>query len=220
MNKLLVIHPKDASTEFLNTIWRFLSVKIGDKLSLHNIGYTDEKHASVIEEVSKYDGKNILFLGHGTSISLKGSKNEHYKKDIFIGKNDLAIFSDKNVLSFSCKSIDFFRYTKHFNYVGFDDIPSDMAEVQGARELENTIYQNVDEEIIEDFKIKLVRIISNSVYEWISSNYNMENVYHRIMIRINKEITNVLKSQQSQIKKKAMLSLLNNLKRDMGYNQL
>lgn len=220
MTKLLIIHPKDTTTEFLNSIWYFLLEQFGDKICLFNIAFTDEEHLNVLKEVSNYDGDNILFLGHGASTGLKGAENDIYSRNVFIGKDELTIFKNKNILSFSCKSIDFFRYVKNFSYIGFDDIPSDMNEVRGAREFESNIYENVDEDVIEDFKKKMVRIISNSVYDWISNDYNIENVYHRIRIRINREVINVLTSKENSTKKKAMLNLLNSLKRDMGYNHL
>ncbi|KRB59660.1 hypothetical protein [Flavobacterium sp. Root186] len=220
MNRLLIIHPKDVTTQFLNSIWSFLLEQFDDKISLYNIAFTDDEHSLVLKEISNFDGDNILFLGHGTSTSLKGAKNEIYSKEIFIGKNDLEIFKNKNVLSFSCKSIDFFRYVKNFSYIGFDDIPSDMDEVLGAREFENTIYENVDKEIIEEFKGKLIRIIGNSVFDWLIDDYDIKRVYNRIRIRINKEIVNVLRTKQSIEKKKAMLNLLNDLKKNMGYNCL
>ncbi|MGV1011767.1 MAG: hypothetical protein ACOYBS_04905 [Flavobacterium sp.] len=220
MNKLLIIHPKDSSTVFLNSIWSFLLEKFGDKISFYNIAFSDEEHLAVIKELSNYDGENILFLGHGASSGLKGAENEDYSKNIFIGKDELTIFKNKSVLSFSCKSSDLFRYATDFSYIGFDDIPSDMYEVLGAREFESSIYNNVDEDVIEKFKGILVGVISNSVYEWIANSYNIENVYHRIKIRVNNELVNLLKSKEEPNKKKALLNLLNDLKRNMRYHHL
>jgi len=216
MNKLLVIHPQDDTTEFLNPIWDFISRKFTD-IIVHNVSFDDAEHNVAKKAISDYSGQNILFLGHGSTTHFKGAKNDSYSNETFICKADFSLFKDKTILNFSCKSADFFRYEKSFNYIGFDDIPSDMIEVTGAREFEHNIYPDVDEDVINYFKAVLVQIVTNSVYDWLEGDFDAQKLYNRMKIRINREIINCLKKNKDLKFKKAIIGLLDNLKKDMTY---
>lgn len=214
MSKLLIIHPQDSSTEFLNPIWGFISKKFTD-IIVCNISFDDTEHDNAKKTIYTYTGQNILFLGHGSTTHFKGAKNHTYSNDTFFSKEDLFLLKSKTILNLSCKSADFLRYEKDFSYIGFDDIPSDMIEVSGAREFEHNIYPDVDENVINYFKISLVQIIANSVYDWIEGDFDIQKLYNRIKIRINREIIICLKGGEDLKFKKAIIGLLNNLKRDM-----
>jgi len=217
MGKLLIIHPQDSTTDFLNPIWSFISNQFGENITIRNISFSDEEHTKVKDEIIKYDGKNILFLGHGNSTHLMGAKSQNYSCDTFINRDELLLFKSKTVLSFSCKSSDYLRFVKDFSYIGFDDIPSDMTEVVGARELEHDIYPDVNEDVINEFRKIMVRIVANSVYDWIESDYDIERLYNRLKIRIDKEIVGLLNGSDKNKFRIATVGLLNKLKRDMRY---
>lgn len=215
-NRLLVVHPKDCSTEFLQDIYIFLSEKFNEKIVVFNIDYNNEDHEKVKKIIEESNGEKILFLGHGTSFSLQGAKSEAFNIESFIAKKELNIFKGLELLCLSCKSSEMLYKNLDFNNIGFGDLPTQFEEIQGARELESTAYFGVENSTIEKYREILVSIMSNSVYEWLEFEYSIRMLKNRIKIRINKAITDIKLSTNDL----GLISLLKEMKNDIIFNEV
>lgn len=220
MNSLLIIYPKDETTSFLKPIIQTCSKTLDGHFTFFDIGFNDEEHEITEDEIRNGAYTKVLFLGHGSSRWLQGSKNQEYEKERFINSKNIQLFKGKDFLCLSCKSIEFLEHEKRaFNYIGFGDLPTQMNEIVGIREQNANIYQNVDEGVLIRFRNMLNKVISNSIVEWIQNDFSITQLYHRIRIRVNKEISAIVKSKPISIQDKALLELVNDMKDEMGYFQ-
>ena len=212
--QLLIVHPKDATTEFLSEICAFLQSKFKNSVVVYRINCTDSEHEKVKASIENSKVAKILFLGHGSSYSLQGAKNDSYSKEVFISKKELKIFEKKDFLCLSCKSTEFLHRQYNINYVGFGDMPTHMEEITGAREQDNKAYEGVDDDILNEFRSIIVSAITNSTYEWLKYDYSVRDLKNRIRIRLNKEVVR-LKIESGD---KALISLLKEMKNEISFN--
>lgn len=166
--KTLVIHPKDASTDFLNVIyqgtdWTILTEDVDD--------------ATLRQTIFAHD--RIIMLGHGYNGGLFG----HYK--IMINADHVKLLRTKQLVGIWCFA------NKFFEDHGLTGIYSDMiisepseALVFGVEHTHQDIHQSnmmfalairdaiVSDEPVETFK-SMYRSNSNPIIKW-----NQDNFYH------------------------------------------
>ena len=154
MTKIFAIYPTDKqqSTAFLNKINTYFKRKIDTDWYCYEIKFTDDDHKRCLNEVANSSAKFILFMGHGRSDCLFGScakeSNDFvsseamqyneivYKNENFINSDNLYLFKDKILFSFSCNSNRKDKNSLGWKaienevrcFIGFGDIPTDYIE--------------------------------------------------------------------------------------------
>lgn len=148
---ILIVHPLDASTKALNRIGSYLQSFIPDT-HLFNVHPYEESRLACYEAIRKCKTDDIiLFLGHGSSFALYGSKGNMYDKidfvsynaetenpelyyynENFINKDNWDILKDKRLVCVSCKSNEFGK-TLYDNgivhsIIGFGNLPTSIGE--------------------------------------------------------------------------------------------
>jgi len=219
MKKLVIIHPRDESTSFLDSIWNKGILDYADDCQIMDVGYSLEEHTAVFEILRNLpEGSNVVYLGHGNSFSLKGACGIGFNMEVFFSKQNVQLFENINLLCLSCKSADFLRPFKYLSYVAFGDLPTHMVEISGLREQEYNAYKGVDEKVISEFRDVIVSIMSNSIYEWMTIGLDSRGLYHRIKIRLMREIGMVLSiTTAKSTEKEALLELLVDMHKELEF---
>ena len=125
MSKTFCIYPKDSSTAFLEPI--FNAICGGDGVdSVVGDSSDDEFFDSLNKGLQDTSLENLIFLGHGSSTTLYGTKFDTLLED-----KDLTSWAQKTMILFSCNSRDFLKKMGATRYVGFGFVPSGFDDVNG-----------------------------------------------------------------------------------------
>lgn len=191
--KIHIIHPKDSTTDFLNSITEHISKKTEVEINLLRLT-SREDHSNFFESIHSIDKNElILFLGHGTSTGLSGAITKEFENTEFITEKQLKIFKDKNVMILSCRSN---QYLKSYftecsieTAIGFPNLITDAAEIEHHDDPERL--DDVSGEDIELFKEAIVDVVKFSLEDYVNNNLSINQFYNRIKLRINKRIINL-----------------------------
>ncbi len=177
---MIVIYPKDKTTEYLNSILDESKLKFISKM--HN-EFSDESFQTIFDLIK--DSSNdlsIIYLGHGTAEELTFSSTNpcHYH----LG---MEMFKGKKIFLLSCFSAD---YIENLNgiyevAIGFGNIIDSRSDVNYEGYLK---YSHEDYKCIYKFSSEFVTIISSSLIEAHSKGYNYLQFYYALKLRINKQI--------------------------------
>ena len=135
MNKKIhIIHPKDKSTDFLDSITEYIKNKTTVEINLLRL-QTKEEHSQFFEIIHSVNNDElILFFGHGTSSGLSGAMTSEFESPEFITEKQLKIFENKKVLILSCRSNQYLKsYFKECNLnsaIGFPNLITDYCEIE------------------------------------------------------------------------------------------
>ncbi len=179
--EILIIHPQDNTTTFLNRIKNHLIYSsIGQNVSHFNIHPYDESHQQCLRRVLDHSENGlIIFLGHGRSDRLYGAKgslynhrefvsddaiketpDKYYHKENFIDESNVSVFKGKKVFCLACNSND--RIGKLAGdlgvsaFMGFGDIPTSIAEFKLKG-------HDVSERFVAIMKAELNYVIKNAL---------------------------------------------------------
>jgi hypothetical protein len=191
-SKILILFPKDSTTDFLEEVVSYLVQTVRSSLfSFIRIEPSDESHQYSLEQIQNPVHNTILFLGHGTSVSLYGTCEGNYRNEKFITTKNFGIFKEKKLILVACDSRTLIKKGKVHGFeeaIGFGDLPTDWNDVQSAREGDVNAYKGFTEETIKSFRNCLVEIIKYSVSDFLSNNLSLVELYNLIFLRINKRI--------------------------------
>jgi len=191
-SKTLILFPKDSTTNFLEEIVAHLFQTVHSALfSFIRIEPSDESHQYSLEQIQNPVYDTILFLGHGTSVSLYGTCEGKYRNEKFITTKNFGVFKEKRLVLVSCDSSTLIKKGKAHGFkeaIGFGDLPTDWNDIQSAREVDVNAYRGFTEQTIESFRNCLVEIIKYSVSDFLSNNLSLAELYNLILLRINKRI--------------------------------
>lgn len=190
-NKIICIHPKDPSTQFLTILGRYF----GENYLL--IEDNDDAHKSIVDLISSNKSKSLLiFLGHGFSTALYTAETKDYPKKVFIDSGNSHIFEGHDVFILACRSEEFItKIPRRFNSaIGFGNIISSRSEISQEAELTSN-FRNLDDSEIAHF---------NSIYmEAIRKSFEL--LFKRIIIFhqmsdfisyfLNKNLNSILRSR-------------------------
>ncbi|MBN9483398.1 MAG: hypothetical protein BGO70_13025 [Bacteroidetes bacterium 43-93] len=218
---VLIILPFDNSTVFLREITSYIKNKIDKaKFSIFYVDPTHESHLKCKNEIAELPkNSTIIFLGHGSSYSLHGAKDEKFELKNFISsREDQVLFQSQKLFLLSCYSIEFLkRLDKRYLVagIGFGNLPTEWDEILAERELDASAYADITENILKEFKKLLINIIKFSLVEAFSEDHSFGDLYLRIRLRLNKNITSLLlsKVKQDQI----LARFLYNIKTDFYF---
>ena len=208
---ILIVHPKDNTTRFLDRVKNHLVKTNPDIIHHFNIQYSDSSHQECLERIDNHNKDGlVLFFGHGRSNSLYGSKapfydqfvsndavqeqpEKYYGKEVFIAEENLSVFNNKKVFCLACNSnsklaqqaIDAGAIT----FLGFGDIPSSIHELkeQGENSIESSLSR-----MVKELKTEYNYIIKRSLSLSILNSHSFEQLYDLIRFITNQRIANIL----------------------------
>jgi len=203
---ILIVHPHDNSTSFLERIKNHLINRFPNEVHYFNIKPNDISHAQCLEKIAAHPaGGIILFLGHGRSDRLFGSKGDlfeniefvskdasdadpekYYFNDNFINESNSQIFKEKKVICLACKSNELIAEAAINNnavsFLGFGDIPTSTAEFQLKGE------KNFTSSLVSTMKAEVCYIIKTSLVHSISNGHSFEDFLNTIKFTTNQRI--------------------------------
>ncbi len=148
--RILIIHPHDKTTQFLESINNNLQPEFSNDIQYFRIETNDNSHKQCLERIKEHPSNGIIiFLGHGRSDALYGSKGDEYSPSLeweeiaafpdlyyfnesFISKSNADVFYEKKVFCLACNSnnkIAEYAIDKGaISFLGFGDIPTSSEE--------------------------------------------------------------------------------------------
>lgn len=186
---ILVVHPLDPSTKALMRVGNFINDSFPDDVHIFNVHPNEESRFVCYETIQKCTPEDIiLFLGHGSSFALYGSKGKmydradfisydvqkehpewYYYNEHFIDKGNWEILKDKRLICVSCMSNVFgkslFDQGIVRSIIGFGNIPSSIGEFM-------EIGINANSHLIAWMKGEINWIVKRSIVYSYTMNYS------------------------------------------------
>ena len=233
--KILIVHPYDKSTSFLDRIKSHLQSKFSDDCHYFNIKPQFASHKQCLLEINNFSGKGlILFMGHGKSNCLYGAKGDYYGtlenelvkeedpekyfyEDNFINDQNINIFKGKKVISLSCnsngqigrKAIEFGAKA----FLGFGDLPTSVGELEDKGETSKTgISLSTVEQAI---KTEINYIIKKSIEIGIVNKYSFVELVNLIHFISNQRISDYLVNQKKISERKLIANYIYDFKKEI-----
>ena len=209
--QILIIHPNDKTTSFLDRIKKYLIQRFEDKIHHFNIHPNDESHNQCIERIKSNPNSGlIIFLGHGKTTKLYGAKGDlfdnlelvssdavaedpdkYYYNDDFINLDNIDVFKGKKVFCLACNSNDkiasYAIEKGAATFLGFGSIPTSMPE------FDDDGLKNVSTDIVRLMKMELNYIIKRSLEIGIDRNYSFNQLKDIICFITNQKIAHYLR---------------------------
>lgn len=190
MNRILCIFPKNETTDFLSPIYDCLS-QFPNFAGYRDYSYNQSFNSCLNAELEKIEEDTlVIFLGHGASNRLYGSKDKDGQMIELFNKTNTKWLKHVHFVGVACKSKEF---ASNFcpNYIGFGDIVSEFSEIRNARILEDPNYMEwAKEEDIANFRIRLTQIIVNAIS--LSKCDNLLSISKMLNLCFNKQIAELL----------------------------
>jgi len=232
---ILIIHPKDQTTRFLDKIKHHLLHEFNGKIHHFNIQFSDVSHIQCMDRIQKHpDGGLIVFLGHGRSNALSGSCSPNYDslmvsleaeienpetfygKEIFIDEQNVDVFRNKNVFCLACNSNDKIAkkaIEKGANvFLGFGDIPTSNAEFVALGESDKDISLS---RITKEIKSEINYIIKRSLEIGIKKSLAFGELKEIMRFIVNQRISDILVNKKNLKERRIIADYLYFFKRDM-----
>ncbi|MBI5914237.1 MAG: caspase family protein [Bacteroidetes bacterium] len=197
MNKPVIIHPCDESTDFLEAITTLLIKQFGaEHFHYHRIGFHAGSHRECVEFVSSLpDETFVFFMGHGRSDALLGAFSDDFPRELLVTKEQASVFHRKKVFLLACRSEELLR-EQGISGIGFGNLLTDMGEVNQARELRQNwnAYYNVQPNDIARFRSILVSIVGKSIAKFFIKQMTLEQLHLLLKLHFNKAISKLILS--------------------------
>jgi len=205
---ILIINPYDASTQFLTNIHIGLKAHFNDRLQYFEIKLNEGHHQECLDRIKHLSNDSlIIFMGHGSSIALHGSKGDEFSpnvgweeiaefpelyfyKESFISKSNIEVFKTKKVFCLSCNSNKEIANQAFENgvktFFGFGNIPSSKEEfiIEGE-----TL---ADDDLVSKMKSELSFVITTSLTYCMLKGFSFKKLKNVIEFSINKKIAEYL----------------------------
>ena len=229
--RILIIHPYDHTTLFLETINNKLKLVYEHDLHYFKIETNDNSHNLCIQRIVSHPSEGlIVFLGHGRSNALNGSRGDeffpgvefedsaafpdlYYFKEQFISKINVHVFRGKKVFCLACNSndkiADYAMEKGAVTFLGFGNIPTSKEEFIADG------INNPTLNLINAMKSELNYIISRSLEYGISKSYNFEQLFNLIHFITNQRITDYLINQKNDEDRYILTDYLYLLKKEI-----
>lgn len=228
---ILIIHPNDKTTSFLDKIKNHLIEKFDEQVHHFNIYPTEKSHNECLERISIHPKNGlIIFLGHGRTDKLYGSKGEkydnsdfvseaakdenpdaYYYNDNFINESNVEVFREKKVFCLACNSNDKiagYAITKGAkSFLGFGNIPTSLSEFEDKEE-------KVTNEVVVRMKTELNYIIKTSLTLSIENGFTFDALLNHIQFITNQRLTDTLTNQKNFKERHVFADYLYHLKND------
>jgi hypothetical protein len=233
--QILIIHPYDKSTSFLERIKNHLQSEFQEDCHYFNIKPHIASHKQCLLEINNFSNDGlILFMGHGKSNCLYGAKGDYYGtienelvkeenpekyfyEDNFINDKNINIFKDKKVISLSCnsngqigrKAIEFGAKV----FLGFGDLPTSVGELEdkGEESKTGTSLLTIEQAI----KTEINYIIKKSIEIGVVNNYSFVELVNLIHFISNQRISDYLVNQKKINERKLIANYIYDFKKEI-----
>jgi hypothetical protein len=210
--KVLIVHPYDKSTRFLERIKNYLQAEFPEDSHYFNVKPNLKSHNQCLELIMDFSNNHLLlFMGHGKSNSLYGAKGDYYgtlenndvkseKPDLYYYNDDyinlenIDVLKDKKVIVLSCNSnsqIGRKAVAKGAKvFLGFGDLPTSIAELEEKGE-ENKSGVSLSK-IEQALKTEINDIVKKSIAISIKKNNTFTQLFDLICFVTNQKISHYL----------------------------
>ncbi|MGG5902098.1 hypothetical protein [Sphingobacterium daejeonense] len=231
--EILLIHPHDKTTKFLNRIKNHLINSYRENIHHFNIKPRDDSHDTCLKQIIEMPPKSlIIFMGHSNTKALFGSRSDDYEmfamasedalidnpnvvnffNNSFITSDNIDVFNGKSVFCLSCNSKFLGKHAIERGanaFIGFGDIPASNGE------LNDKGYKNVSRYLVSQMKTELNMIIKVSLAKAIKDQYDFQQLYNFIKLLINQRIGYHLIDRKRKKERFAIADYLYFLKKDI-----
>lgn len=220
--KIILIHPPDPSTEFLDKIVSNLQKKLSNHTYFLNL--ESEKHFEFIQKAlgSIYnEGDIILFLGHGRSNALYGFSADKKEKIILLKLEEVQeIIAKRKVVLFSCNSNQLLQKIGEdaIAYVGFGEMPTDWYEIMGERDIGDHRYlSKLTNTSLQKFREILVEMMIGAITFAVYNNNFARDIYLRLRMHLNIALIQVAESSIPLDERIELYGLIQRTKNELVY---
>lgn len=233
--KILVVHPYDRSTAFLDRIKNHLQSEFQENLHYFSIKPNQNSHSQCFETILRFSKNGlILFMGHGKGDSLFGAKGDYYgtlendlvkaeepdkyyyQKD-FINKQNIEVFKEKRIIALTCNSNSQIGRDSVENgakvFLGFGDLPTSKEELIDQGE-ENKLGISLSK-IEQALKTEINYIIKKSLTIGIKKRYSFKELVKLIVFVTNQKISFYLVNQKKLGERKLIANYLYKFKKEI-----
>jgi hypothetical protein len=230
MPQILIIHPYDRTTLFLNRIVKHLLSEFGTNVTFINIDPNPRSHELCLDSIRSHpDDGLLLFLGHGRSDKLFGARSDSHGKllsndavaededldyfnENFIFLDNLSVFQRKKVICLACNSNDLIaRQSIEFGarcFLGFGDIPTSEEEFKDKGVV-------VGDKTVAIMKGELNHIMKHSLAISIRNGYNFNEFKNIFCLVTNKRIASLLIESKGLKSRRTITNFLYYLKNEI-----
>lgn len=211
--QILIIHPNDKTTRFLDRIKNHLIELFSSEVHHFNIYPNDQSHQECLKRISLHPESGlIIFLGHGRKDTLYGSKGKFYEgseyisqvakeehpdyyyyNDNFIHEGNIDVFAGKKIICLACNSNskigDLAIEKGAKSFLGFGNIPTSLNEFEDKEKI-------VTNELVTKMKSELNYIMKTSLALGISNGLTFEQLIDYIKFITNQRMTNILMNEK------------------------
>lgn len=206
MNNVLCIFPKDPTIEFLEPLFDEICERYSAMPLIGDPQDDDDYLDKLVELSSRCD--TIIFLGHGSSKVLYGVNfNE------LIHSENVDVFRGKNLILFSCNSVDFIKKNSLTRAMGFGFVPTSDYDVEEGK-LHSLSLKNLSTPDIIYIQNAIVKIWLDTIHEAEISDVN--HFYSVFSYYTTVEIVKCLTKKEST-NFRLIADILYYLKTDMNY---
>lgn len=215
---VFVVHPSDYTTSFFSGIYSSLE-KHGIEISINPVLSNEESHNACIEKIRALNpGTPILFIGHGSKDGLFGAEQPGFPRKIFISKDNVEIFSSKDIFCFSCQSHAFLSplsLDHDFGYVGFSDLPTSEEEADDLIGLNGLVSPEIEEIIMSRFNYLLRDIITECLLFGSRNTITLNQLKAYLSISFNQKMSYAIKKYPG-VEGNSMAKLLYHVREGIG----
>ncbi|WP_370176179.1 hypothetical protein [Leeuwenhoekiella palythoae] len=233
--KILIVHPYDKSTSFLDRIKSHLQGEFSDDLHYFSVKPNEISHNQCLSSIRDFSVNGLLlFMGHGKSNCLYGAKGDYYGtlenelikseepdkyfyEDNFINEQNLGVFNEKKVIALSCNSnAQLGRKSVEIGakvFLGFGDLPTSIEELREQGE-ESKLGISLGK-IEQALKTEINDIIKKSIAIGINKNYTFSELVDLINFVTNQKISHYLVNQKKISERKLIANYLYIFKKDI-----
>lgn len=217
MNKLLIIHPADPSTDFLKRVSSALTEKFPEQTILVNPDF-EYGIKAMQDDLEKYEDYCLVFLGHGYSTYLGGSIDKSSKIIPLVNiEEGQLIFSNRNVVLFSCFSSSFLKKADDGikSYIGCGNMPSELKEVTSNWNISKS-FSDLCENTIGYYRNILVDMFQESLESFLQTNGSFRQLYLAQRLVLNKSLLDLVSiGEFSLYEKQALFKAIQQTKEDL-----
>lgn len=233
--KVLIVHPYDKSTTFLDKIKSHLQMEFSDNLHYFNVKPNKTSHTQCINTIKDFSVNGLLiFMGHGKSNCFYGAKGDYYGtlenelvkteepdkyfyEDNFINEQNLSVFKNKKIIGLSCNSNAQIGRKSVENgakvFLGFGDLPTSIEElIEKGEEGKAGVSLGKIEKAL---KTEINDIIKKSIRIGIIKEYSFKKLVELIQFITNQKITYYLVNQKKVNERKLIANYLYTFKKDI-----
>jgi len=189
MNKIVCIYPEDQTTVFLNPVYQHICTNLNAVGINSDTTDEDDSLEKIYEEIK--DAETVIFLGHGTSKELYGSRCDN----VVFNETNKDLLLDKKVLLVACKSGQYIQNFKLKNAIGFGNMPTSLDDARTFEFIHKIPISNFTCKEIEIYKNALIRILIYSISEETIKDLHL--LVERLKFLTHKEIVNCLTHKES-----------------------